>query len=371
MQSSAETAEIALEIAATVAEALPPPWDAAAPITTVISGVLKLFFSDSTSPSQAPTLEQIVGAMRDLAAEGEIKDAKDQITTLLQNFISQTNSSISLPPSIDYALNQESSGVFSTLYHFLHDTVTGVGNGELWNAITSMATDQGGDVCKAGDNLQARYLPTFVYGVSTYVLLAKYWVSLAYSVNRTLTPDMLSLDEVINQLGTTQVEGQPGWIGYADMACRSFEAQVEARLNQVGLVTPFSYHPSLLSGEYFVAYFTDNGSAVDGFDKTPLAPALGLPSFPGAMHGPLPVKGGGYPPDLPDGTVYQLYVQNEPPAYVPVQQLRQAYVEQMREVIYANYFDVSKMQQTITHLREALGQLQAAKAKETTSQPAT
>lgn len=348
--------EGALSIASAVASALPPPWDVTGVAADVLGDVLDFFFGGTTAP-QGPTLQQIVDALDQQSTIAAITSANDAITSSSQIFLSATsNDTLPLPASVNQALTSDPDGTFSTLYNFLHNTVTGTTPGALIDPITSMATaDATGDIFTAGTNEQAAYLPTFAYGVSTYLLLTTYWVSLTYSVNKTVDRGEVSLQEVIAQLSTTPVHGQPGWIGYAEWACAQFTTRVEARLAQVSPETQYSFWDHMLPPTtLYASYIADTGAPVQGFDPTGLPAQFGLPSWPGTQGGVTLVS------EMPAHAVYAADAgDNDQAVYDTVAKLRDAYVERMRQALYDNYFDAGVMSRTIADWKTALARLQA------------
>jgi hypothetical protein len=356
-QPFADVVETSLEIASAVATAAGPPWEAVGTACEVIGDILEYFFSsntDGSSPS-VPTLSQIDAALLQQSENNAIQSAYATISNALADFKGFTEgSTIPLPASISAGLKDDPDGPFATLYNTLYQTVTGVDQGNAYkNAVGSLASSTGGDVCVLGGNQQATYLPTFAYGVSVYLLLTSYWVSLAYAVDGPAAKDELALEPAISTLRDVPVYGPVnGWIDYAQTVCSTFDTDVQNRLGLISPETPYEAS-AFLESSTFLSYFVDNGETVAGFDPT---------SCPGPNMAPWPGDDlvSDYLPSGLGNVAYAVFAgDNDPSVYSAVTVVQQNYVSLMKQTLYNNYFDPVQMQNTINMWNKALTRLES------------
>jgi hypothetical protein len=354
--SPVSTAETAFKIAGAVAAATPPPWgEALGAGAEVISDVLGFFFpSEDGASSSGPTLQQILAGVAQQFTHAEIQTATNAITATASIFHNQAKNAAPLPKgmTIKEATTQDPQGVFSLLYDLLQKIVGG-NDRSLILPITSMATDVQGDVCLLYGHAQAAYLPTFAYGVSTYLLMTEYLVGLAFSVGG---PDAVQDTEFLAAIGnlTEPFYGQNGWIGYAEAVNQSFRDAVTHRATFIHDAIPFTFPDSSIPPNPVPAvYFQDFGEPVANFDPSHLYLSDHSYGWPGNAV------------DLskaPDGAVFAVpNPWSTQERADQVHEVREQYIVLMFDVFYkVNYFNPDVMLMTIDSWKKSLAKLQAA-----------
>lgn len=360
------TLEVVSTLAEDVAGALPPPWGDVVP--EFIGDLLGFFFPPDNSTPSTVTLEQIVAAVSAIVAQqftlNDIVQATSGIGATANTFASDTGPGVNVPfPSnINQALKDDPSGIFANLYIFLQNAVTGSDPTLLIDPMTSMATESTGDISPADSNLQAAFLPTFAYGVSTFLMLATYWVALAVSAQGPTVVASLPLQGAVDRLTGAPFFGQKGLIAYAAASSSAFLTLVQERLSQVGPATPFSYFADLDHQEFGV-YFQDNGEPVTGFDPSGLTAVLDVIDSSGnvvqetvSWPGNLPLSQPGAP-----NVVYCVQNPNNTQQQTDaVAGVQSSYVSLLQQTIFNNYFDPGLMTQTIQQWNASVTKLQAA-----------
>ncbi len=347
----------ALEVAAAVANAFPPPWGRVSSSSiTAIGDILSYFFGTSSGSQPSPTLQEILTALDQTFTRQDIETATNDITQVVQTFDSATDPDQVIPPNVPpppgptYPLpsniNQELTtnpdSPFSKLYNMLNAAIFGSQDYPVVPGIISMSTTTQGDICPADSNLQAAYLPTFAFGVSTYLLLTNYLISLAYSVGGTAAIADTNINTAYNNLAVTPFLGTPGgWIQYASSAISPFESLVEARLQQISAF-PYSQPDDTPPWEeVYAVCLSDSGEPVDNFDPSGLGANLdnGWVAWPGNVSTSWPNNA--------QNVVFCAASDNSQADTNAIQALYSQYVDLMRSTIYVNYFDPGKMSSLI------------------------
>lgn len=360
--STGSIAQTALEIASAVSDALPPPWNVAGTALEVISDILPFFFPDASE--DGASVDQVITVIAQAFEQQDIYEAVSAIATTAHVFASYTAPGaldIKFPASVNDALKNHPGDAFAQLYTFLQNAIGGIDESALLEPITSMESDASGDVSIQFANKQAYFLSTFAYGVSVYVLLASYWISLAVSTDGPIAAIDMDVDVPINNLADAGLSDNSGWIQYATAAVDAFSQLVEDRLGQVSPVTPgtFGIH------EISVSYFADEGTPVTNLNPSSLGGTFEVWTGPGASTYTIDTFvgwPGNFLSYMPADTnavfaVYNPFGQDQSGAVQPV---REAYCELMRQTLYNNYFDPGAMTQTIQGWTTALAKLQYA-----------
>lgn len=350
----------ALQIAIDIAEALPPPWDEVTGIVSTFADLFNFFFSPN---DPAPSTSALVTIFQTLLVQeftdNNINTQISNLNSLVNSFNGWTfNATEPIPPSLAEGLGGDNSeySQFQEVYGALNDLINGFANGSLpalIDVITQMETsDVGtGDICNVDTNPQAAYLPIFAWGVTIYLLFAKFWISMAASANASSSVLSQNASMPIFNLTSANCLNQPpsqGWIAYAQAVSQSFQNSVAQRLQAVG--PAISYYVAH-NGTYYV-YFQDAGEAVAGFNPESLSVTLTtyVDSKPTSTTVPWP---GNVPLEDVWSETDNRYVvfaastdnsQNETNA---IAGLCGQYMALMQQTIYSNYFDPDDLAKTI------------------------
>jgi hypothetical protein len=357
--------DTALSIAGMISTALPEPYGAVGEVTfKVLEDFLPYFFGEPENDAPPPpTLAQIGQLVAVQSATDTEQRALATFNGLLQAYQSRTNNvDIPFPATLSPEVLNDSSNSFADFYTILHGSLTGTsGQFTLITDIESLTTTpstSNESFYSANTNLAASYMNTYAVGVSLYVTLWQFLVSLVYAVeNKIPTTFVGNIQQAVNQLTTTPVQGQAGWIGYAQAMTDALNDAVAARIAQVTPATPFTFggFDALFGGKAILAavYFDDTGPAVDDFDPSTLT----LTPYVGKQLAPWP---GDDLNMVQRSAVYAVGSSNDQWTTDAVAALRQAYVDTMTQKIYSHYFDGPTMVQTIAKWQEGVRNLQKA-----------
>lgn len=367
----------AVSIAASVAGCTAPPFGGAVVMAAELGlgDLLRDLFPDSGSQSDPikPIVYAVTNAITEEFVKNDLKGYIDDITWAQNQLTTLTGESVPTPKSIQAALTHDPDGAFATLYNFLHTEVSG--NGRLVPALTHLAVaDDQGDINQVDGNAQATYVPTFAFGVSTYLMLATYWATLVTAVEPAAINDT-SLYVVANYLTSTPTSGKVGWIDYYQSAVNEYVKKVNDRLAEVNNspadgVRVYSA-PGYMFKEYDAILFSDNGGPVDNFHPNPQVLKFWA-DFDQQVNGRPPCEVV-FPGDLGNITcccpnaVFALNIGTDP---VPpsgqdwivdkCNTLRSQYITLMEQTLHANYFDPNLSQAMVADWQANLAKVQKA-----------
>ncbi|HET7460245.1 MAG TPA: hypothetical protein VFJ82_03320 [Longimicrobium sp.] len=360
----------ALQIAGMISGTLPAPFGTIASITlNTLDEFLPYFFGGGDGSGPPPvTLAQIGQLIAAQEVDDTITSALAVFNALLQTYQSDTtNVSMPFPSSMDPAILDDPDNSFSNLYNLLHASVTGSSSDsgfDLLTQISKLTSGTSGDICQTGSNLQAAFINAFSVGVSLYITLWEFIIAMYYAVQKSLPATFIGeIQGAINQLSSTPVYSQPGWIGYATNVMASFNGAVTTRTGLVSAGIPITFGGWLWDTEYAV-YFIDKGEQVANFSPATLPLNYnGLPPWPGSTGETEPVV-----ESMPPYAVYAAASTQDNQALIneDVNGLSQSYVTAMQQQIYVNYFDPSQLQSVlqawdngVTNLKNAIANAQS------------